>query len=196
MEQWLLDLVEHLGYVGIFVATLIESTFVPIPAEVTMIPAGMLAAKGEMNYWLALISSVLGVIAGSCINYWIGIRFGRTFLLRYGRYIFIKPSFLHKTELFFARYGRMAVFLGRLLPGIKHYIAFVAGIAQMKFQPFITYTAFGGLIWMWVILQIGYMAEKQAEHSANSLSSLELIVIAITGVTIVAWFIKTRLMRH
>ena len=65
MEHWLLELVTHLGYLGIFVATLIESTFVPIPAEVTMIPAGILAAKGELNYWLVLASATAGVWTAS-----------------------------------------------------------------------------------------------------------------------------------
>lgn len=196
MEQWLLQLVDRLGYLGIFAATLIESTFVPVPAEVTMVPAGMLAAQGELNYWAALISGAAGVLAGSIINYWVGLRFGRALLLRYGRYIFIKPDFLEKTELFFVRYGRLAVFMGRLLPGIKHYIAFVAGIARMKFAPFVTYTAFGGLIWIWILLQVGFMAERSAENGHASVSGLELVLIAITVITIVAWIVKNKLMRH
>lgn len=196
MEQWLMELVERLGYAGIFIATLIESSFVPIPAEVTMIPAGMLAFKGIFNYWLVLASATAGTIAGSLFNYWIGLQFGRKFILRYGKYIFIKHSFLDKTESFFTRYGRLAVFLGRLLPGIKHYIAFVAGIARMKFQPFITYTSLGALIWMWALLQVGYMAQRNTENGNSDLSSLELIVFAITVISLLAWWVKQRMMRH
>ncbi len=196
MEHWLLELVTHLGYLGIFVATLIESTFVPIPAEVTMIPAGILAAKGELNYWLVLASATAGVIAGSLINYWIGLRYGRALVVRYGPYVFIKPEFLGKTELFFARYGWLAVFLGRLLPGVKHYISFVAGIARMKFQPFFTYTAFGGLIWIWIILQVGFMAERSAENGNSSVSTLEMALVAVAVISLAAWIAKKKLMRH
>lgn len=195
MKEWLVELVQHFGYLGVFLATLIESTFVPIPAEFTMIPAGILAAKGHFDYWLVLLSSTLGVIAGSAINYWIGLRFGRALIIRFGPYFFIKPAILHKTERFFARYGKLAVFMGRLLPGIKHYIAFVAGIVNMKFQHFIIYSSLGGLIWMWIILQIGYMSVGKGANG-ETVDSFETILITITLVTAVVWFIKERLMRH
>ncbi|MCB2081701.1 MAG: calcium/sodium antiporter [Rickettsiales bacterium] len=196
LETLLLQLVDHFGYLGIFVATMVEGTFIPIPAEITMVPAGMLAAKGELNYWGALASGAAGVLVGSLINYWVGLRFGRAFILRFGSYIFIKPHFLQSTEVFFIRYGRMAVFMGRLLPGVKHYIAFAAGIARMKFQPFVTYTAFGGLIWVWVLLQVGFMAERSEENGNTSVSGLETILIIITIISVIFWIIKHRLMRH
>lgn len=197
MENFLLNLVEELGYLGLFVATLIESTFVPIPAEVTMIPAGMLAAQGKLWYWGVLFSATAGVIVGSILNYWIGIRFGRVLLLTYGKYIFIKPSSLDKTERFFNKYGGIAVFLGRLLPGIKHYIAFAAGIARMKFKPFIIYTAFGGLIWIWLLLQVSYMAEVNAQkNGAHDASSIEWIILAVVVISAVAWFIKEKVLKH
>lgn len=195
MESGLLEFVDKLGYVGIFLATLVESTFVPIPAEVTMVPAGMLAAQGKMDYWVALTSGSLGVVCGSMINYWIGIRFGRAMVLRYGKYVFIKSGFLVKTEIFFARYGRLAVFLGRLLPVVKHYIAFVAGLARMKFRPFVTYTAFGGVLWIWVLLQVGYMSERNS-GSGSADKSLEFIAISITVITIIALVLRAKLMKH
>ncbi len=197
MEHFLLELVKQLGYLGLFVATLIESTFIPIPAEVTMIPAGMLAAHGELSYWGILVSATAGVIVGSIINYWIGIRFGRALLLTYGKYIFLKPDSLRKTERFFAKYGGLAVFLGRLLPGIKHYIAFVAGIACMPFRPFVMFTAIGGLIWIWLLLHVSYLAELKAERDGTGdLSSLEWIVAAVVAISVVAWLLKSKLMKH
>jgi membrane protein DedA with SNARE-associated domain len=196
MEQWLMDLVDKLGYIGIFIATMVESTFVPIPAEVTVIPAGMLAAAGKINYWGALVSATAGVVVGSLLNYYIGLRFGRGLILRYGKYIFIKPEFLHKTEHFFARHGAFTVFIGRLLPGIKHYIAFVAGIAKMKLRPFLIYTSFGGLIWIWLLLQIGFMAEKQEMAGNGHITSVEMIAVAVTFITVVSWVVRSRMMKH
>jgi membrane protein DedA with SNARE-associated domain len=190
------DLVERMGYVGIFLLTTIESTFVPIPAEVTVIPAGILAAKGVMNYWLVIATSTLGVIAGSAINYWLGFHYGRKLILRYGKYVFMTPAFLEKTEKFFAKYGKLAVFLGRVLPGVKHYIAFAAGIAKMSIKPFLIYSALGGLVWMWLLVHIGYMAEINAEKGTSHFSSLEIISVAIVGVTLVALFVKQKMMKH
>lgn len=192
MEQLLIELVEHFGYLGIFIATLIESTFVPIPAEITMIPAGMLAAEGHFNYWIVLVTATAGVVAGSLINYWIGLYFGRNIIVKFGSYIFIKPQHLKKTELFFAQYGKMAVFLGRLLIGVKHYIAFAAGIARMQFKAFIVYTTLGGLVWVWLLLHIGFMAKK----NNTSIGELEIILISVAIITVVAWFIKQKFMKH
>lgn len=187
-----MKLVEHFGYLGIFIATLIESTFIPIPAEITMIPAGMLAAEGHFNYWVVLITATAGVLAGSLINYWIGLHFGRTLITKYGSYIFIKNQHLKKTELFFAQYGKLAVFLGRLLIGVKHYIAFAAGIARMQFKAFIIYTLFGGLVWIWIILHIGFIAKQ----NNTSIGELEIILISVAIVTLVAWLIKQKFMKH
>lgn len=187
-----MDLVKHLGYLGIFIATLIESTFIPVPAEITMIPAGMLAAEGYFNYWILLIISTAGVLAGSLINYWVGLRFGRSIIIKYGSYIFIKSEHLQKTEIFFAKYGKLAVFLGRLLLGVKHYIAFVAGIARMQLKPFIIYTSLGGIVWMWIILHIGFIAK----HSNASTGKLEIILSLVAIVTLITWLLKRKFMKH
>lgn len=192
------DLVESFGYLGIFLATLVESTFVPIPAEVTMLPAGMLAAQGVLNYWLVLLSSTMGVIVGSLINYLFGYYFGRNLLLKYGKYIFIKHKHIHKTERFFKKFGVLAAFSGRLLPGVRHYIAFVAGIAKMPLRPFIVATSIGGLIWMWILLEIGYVAQVRADaHGSSDVSdAMEVAVLAVVVVTGLAYFVKVRMTRH
>ncbi len=190
MEELLLHIVLKLGYFGIFIATFIESTFVPVPSEVTMIPAGMLVAKEEMSFLPDLASSTLGVIGGSCFNFWIGLRFGRRLLDRYGKYIFIQSEFLLKTERFFGNYGKMAVFAGRILPGVKHYIAFAAGIARMKFSHFMINTSAGGLVWMWLLLEVGRMAAKNAANENATIGGFETILIGIVGMTLVTWIIK------
>ena len=195
-SDWLVDLIDQLGYLGIFLSTLIESTFVPIPAEVTMIPAGMLVAEGRMDYWITLLFATLGVIAGSAINYWFGYRYGRKLILRFGKYIFIKPRHIEKTENFFTRYGAVAVFMGRLLPGVRHYIAFVAGIGAMKPRPFLIYTSMGGLIWMWVLLQVGYMSQRNAENPESHVGGLEMAVILVVVVSALAFGVQRILMRR
>ncbi len=196
LTLWLQNLVAHMGYLGIFIATMVESTFVPIPAEVTMIPAGMLAAQDKMNYWMVLLSGTGGVIAGSLLNYWIGLRYGRAMILKYGRYIMVKPRHIEKTERFFARYGTWTAFMGRLLPGVRHYIACVAGIAQMKLRVFMIYTSLGGLIWMWTLLQVGYMAQLKAKDGVVDITILETILIFCIAIGVGTFFVQRWLMRH
>lgn len=193
MDFFLVEIVKNFGYLGIFIATLIESTFVPIPAEITMIPAGMLAAEGHFNYWILLAVSTAGVAAGSLLNYWIGLRFGRAIIIKYGAYIFFKSSKLKKIELFFTKYGKFAVFLGRLLVGVKHYIAFIAGIAHMPLKTFVIYNSLGALVWMWIILHIGFMTEH---NNASFLGKLDIILISLTVVTLIGYLLKRKFMKY
>lgn len=154
--EWLVAFVEHLGILGIFIMTFLESTFVPIPSEITMIPAGYLVQQGKMDLISVLIASIMGTVGGACFNYWLARRFGRALFLRYGKYFFMTPKKLEKLENFFVRHGAISTFTGRLIPGVRHYISFPAGLAKMDLQKFIIYTALGGAIWMSILTALGY----------------------------------------
>lgn len=196
ITEFLLHIVYQLGYVGLFLATLIESTFVPIPAEVTMLPAGILVGQGKMNYALALISSTSGVVLGSGINYWVGLRFGRGFIVRYGKYFLLRASFLDKVELFFQKHGSFATFAGRLIPGVRHYIAFPAGMARMDLKKFFLYTTTGGGLWMLILLQLGYQAGKDAGEGEVKIQNLEHVFIYLALILGAIYLIRTFLMKR
>lgn len=154
--QWLVAFVEHLGVLGIFIMTFLESTFMPIPSEITMIPAGYLVQQGKMEFVSVLLASIVGTVGGAYFNYWIARHFGRGLFLRYGKYFLMTPAKLQKLESFFDKHGAISTFIGRLIPGVRHYISFPAGLAQMKRRTFIIYTALGGAIWMTVLITLGY----------------------------------------
>lgn len=154
--EFFVHFVERLGYIGIFIMTLIESTFIPIPAEVTMIPAGYLVHQGRLNGILVFLSSLAGSVGGAYINYWIARRYGRHLFTTYGKYFMLTPQKLAKIEKYFVEHGGVSVFSGRLLPGIKHYISFPAGLAQMPVKPFLFYCVISGAIWMGALLLLGY----------------------------------------
>lgn len=196
ITEFLLHIVYQLGYVGLFLATLIESTFVPIPAEVTMLPAGILVGQGKMNYALALIASTSGVVLGSGINYWVGLRFGRGFIVRYGKYFLLKAAFLDKVELFFQKHGSFATFAGRLIPGVRHYIAFPAGMARMDLKKFFLYTSTGGGLWMLILLQLGYMAGKDSEGGEVKIQNLEHVVIYLALILGAIYLVRTFLIKR
>ena len=154
--QWLVAFVEHLGVLGIFIMTFLESTFMPIPSEITMIPAGYLIQQGKMDLLSVLIASIIGTVGGAYFNYWIARKYGRGLFIRYGKYFMMTPAKLNKLESFFEKHGVISTFIGRLIPGIRHYISFPAGLAKMDLKKFIIYTALGGAIWMCVLIALGY----------------------------------------
>jgi membrane protein DedA with SNARE-associated domain len=187
--HWLVDFVHELGYFGIFVFTFIESTFVPIPAEVTMIPAGYLVQQGKLELLPVLLASIIGTVGGAYFNYWLAKHYGRNLFIRYGKYLMMTPEKLEKLERFFAKHGVISTFTGRLLPGIRHYISFPAGLARMNVNKFIGYTALGGAIWMTVLVLLGYYIGENEKLVLHYMPRIKLGVVAllVIGGVIYIW---------
>ena len=159
----ILNFVQTFGYTGIFIMTFIESTFIPIPSEFTLIPAGILIAKGELHLAPVLIFGLTGTLLGSFVNYFIAYYFGRKLFINYGKYFFLKPGQLLSLELFFNKYGVISTFFGRMLPGIKHFISFPAGLARMNLKLFTLYTLLGSFIWILFLLYLGHIINANEE---------------------------------
>lgn len=102
---WILATVHDCGYPSIFILMALESTILPLPSELVLIPAGYLAHQGQMNFWLILLASTVGSLVGASVNYAVAMRLGRPFLERWGRHFFVRPELLHKTDAFFFRHG-------------------------------------------------------------------------------------------
>ena len=186
--DWIVQTVNHWGYFGIFTAMFLESSFFPFPSEVIMIPAGYLAFKGEMNLYVAIFTGVIGSVAGALFNYWLARRYGRPFLQRYGRYLFLDERTLEKLERFFTRHGEISTFNGRLIPGIRQYISLPAGLAKMPVGRFALYTALGAGIWVTVLALLGYFLgahEDQVSHYLHNATVMALI--AVVGLSLFYW---------
>jgi membrane protein DedA with SNARE-associated domain len=153
---WILATVQDWGYTGIFVLMALESTVLPVPSELVLIPAGYLAHQGQMNFWLIVLASTLGSLAGASFNYAAAMWVGRPFLERWGRYFFVRPELLHKTDAFFVRHGAVSTFTGRLIPGIRHLISIPAGLTRMNVGAFAFYTGLGAGVWSLVLTLFGY----------------------------------------
>ena len=154
--KFIVETVGSLGYVGIFIMMFLESTVFPIPSEVVMIPAGYLAHKGEMNIYIVIILGALGSLCGALFNYYFALKFGRTFLMKYGKYFFVSHETIEKTEVFFKDHGHISTFSGRLIPGLRHYISLPAGLARMNLFVFCLYTTLGATIWVIILTILGY----------------------------------------
>jgi membrane protein DedA with SNARE-associated domain len=151
------------GYVAIFVLMAIESSFIPFPSEVIMIPAGFLAARGALSCgtpWLdgtlAVMVGLLGAMAGAYVNYFLALKLGEPFLRKYGKYFLIKPETLDRASEIFRKYGDLATFVCRLLPAIRQLISLPAGLTRMDFRRFSFFTALGAGIWTAILTGIGY----------------------------------------
>ncbi len=153
---FLVHTVGRLGYAGVILLMALESSFVPFPSEVVVPPAGYLASLGQMNIFLVILSGIVGSILGSLLNYWIASRFGRDFLLKYSKYFFINTEKFARFEMFFNTHGEITTFVGRLIPVIRQYISFPAGLVRMNLKKFIFYTGLGAAIWCTVLAYVGY----------------------------------------
>lgn len=185
------DLVGLFGYFGIFIMTFIESTFVPVPAEVTLIPAGYLIQRGDMNFFLVWFVSTCGTLCGSLFNYSIAYHFGRAILLKYGKYMFMNKERLEAMEFFMKRHGAISMFSGRLLPGVKHFISFPAGLGKMDLRIFALFTFLGGALWCLILLTLGYMIGLNEGLISKYLKQINFILF-VSIVCLVSFYIWKR----
>jgi len=184
LVKWIVESVSALGYIGIFILMFLESSFFPFPSEVVMVPAGYLASKGEMNLVVAILAGVFGSLAGAIFNYFLAKRFGRAFLVRYGRYLFLKEDSLDKLESFFEKHGEISTFSGRLIPGVRQYISLPAGLANMDLVKFSLYTTLGASIWVVILALLGYFIGENEELIKEYLSQITwglIVALLIIG---------------
>jgi len=160
---WIVATVGKLGYPGIVALMFLESSFFPFPSEVVIPPAGYLASHGEMSLVWVIVAGTLGSLLGALFNYGLAVWLGRPFLHRYGRYVGLTPRALERVEGFFRRHGEISTFVGRLVPGVRQYISFPAGLARMRLVPFCVYTCLGAGVWVVVLAAIGYFVGNNQE---------------------------------
>ncbi len=173
MVEYLLEIFLTMGYTGIVVFMLLESSFFPFPSEIVMIPAGVLAAQGHMDPWIATSMGIFGSLLGALLNYYLAVWMGKPLLHKYGKYLLMKPERLEKMEKFFYRHGEISTFTGRLIPGVRQYISFPAGLSRMHIGKFLFFTGLGAGIWVCILVWIGFVAGKQLEHiDAESVKAL------------------------
>lgn len=166
------------GFLIIFIFMAIESSFIPFPSEVVMIPAGFLAYRGELltgNVWIdgtiAILVGTAGSLTGAYINYYLALYLGRGPLYKYGKYFFLDEKTLRRAEEVFLKYGAITTFVCRLLPAIRQLISIPAGLAKMKHRPFVIYTTAGAGIWVVILTAIG----AWFGHLSGDMSYVEMV---------------------
>ncbi len=182
--HWLIEFIEALGYPGVFLMSALESTFMPIPSEATLIPAGYLIHQGVWDATTVFILAVLGTMAGSLLNYYVAKICGRYILIKYGRFFFMNEEKMAKVDDYFRTHGPISIFLGRLVFGIRHFISFPAGLARMNLAKFCIYTGLGGAIWTAVLLILGYQLGNNQELVKSLLPEIKIgcaVLVLLAG---------------
>jgi membrane protein DedA with SNARE-associated domain len=179
ITNFLLSTIGTLGYIGIFLLMFLESSFFPFPSEIVMIPAGYLAFKGDINITLTLCSGILGSLAGAWLNYILALKFGRKFILK-----IISTNKLKEFELFFIHHGDISTFIGRLIPGVRQYISFPAGLACMHKFKFSIYTILGATIWNVILVMLGYYLGNNQLLIDKYLKEIIITLLIIITITL------------
>ena len=184
----LVDLIFDWGYLGIFIMMAIESSFIPFPSEIVLVPAGYLASKDEMSITYIMMSAVSGSLVGAFVNYYLAFTLGRKFLLRYGKYFFISHEALDKMERYFKKHGHISTFSGRLVPGIRQLISIPAGLAKMNLLEFTLFTTLGAGIWALILTLLGYYIGENEALIKEYLKQITIAVVALLLVIGVIYF--------
>ena len=177
------NLILHLGYPGIFAAALIETLFPIIPSELIFPLAGYVVQSQNLGIGHAIMFGLIGSLGstiGAIIIYFLSLKVGRKVILKIGKYILINENKLHKSEVWFEKYGKIAVLLGRLAPGIRELISVPAGLSRMNLMTFILFTFIGSFLWSLCLTLIGfYLGDAWDDFSQKSSEAFHIISIII-----------------
>jgi membrane protein DedA with SNARE-associated domain len=197
LTAFIVATISTLGYGGIVLLMAIESACIPLPSEIIMPFSGYLVYTGRFNIWLVSIAGAFGCVVGSLVAYWVGMYGGRPLIEKYGKFVLVSKHDLDLADRWFDRFGEVIVFVSRLLPAIRTFIAFPAGVARMNLKKFVIYTFAGSLPWC---LGLAYVGQKLGERwdkdpRLKTLFHRFDFIIGIVIVLAAAWWIW-RHVRH
>lgn len=185
LTEWILSIMEQLGYLGIALLMFLDNVIPPIPSEIIMPSAGYAASQGQLLLSGVIIAGCIGSLIAAALLYWIGYQFNHDaifrFTDRYGKYLFIKSEDIQKSLLWFEKYGHRIVFFGRMVPAVRSLISIPAGMSRMPFWKFMFYSALGTIIWTTFLACVGfYFGENQAlMHEIFSRVGYVIITIVV-----------------
>lgn len=190
--QNIVRVVSATGYFGVGILMLFESCGIPVPSEIIMPFAGFLVALGRLDFWLAALIGALGNLLGSLLAYGIGYAGGRPLVEKYGKYLLISHHDLDLADRWFTRRGQWIVFIGRLLPVVRTYISFPAGISKMDIKKFSLFTFAGALPWCLLFTYFGVKLQNNWTVIHDKLHNLDYLVV-LGIIVLFGWYVVKHL---
>jgi membrane protein DedA with SNARE-associated domain len=195
IQEKLLTFILHYGYVGIFGSLVLGIIGLPIPDEFLMSFAGYLVAKGELNYFFTVLVASLGSITGMTISFFIGHKFGLSFIEKNGDKFHVTKAKLERLERWFNRFGKFAVTIGYFVPGIRHITAFSAGLSKWRYNTFLLYAMPGGFIWVLTFVNLGVFLKEHWRVFTESLHKYLLLTMLLMIIILGIWWIVESMTR-
>lgn len=194
LEQWVLSIMEKLGYLGIAFLMFLDNVFPPIPSEIIMPSAGYTASKGELTLIGVIMAGSAGSILAAMLLYWIGRKVPQPRLVRlierYGKYLRIQVADLDKALDWFNKHGHRIVFFGRMIPAVRSLISIPAGMSRMPFSKFMLYSTAGTVIWTSFLAYLGFHFSQNQALMSLIMQRISSIILLIVMVYIAWWAVK------
>jgi len=194
LDEWVISIMEQLGYLGIALLMFLDNIFPPIPSEVIMPSAGYVASKGELLLVGIIIAGSCGSLLAAALLYWIGRKIPQDRLLnlvdRYGKYLFIKRADVIKALKWFEHYGHRIVLLGRMVPAVRSLISIPAGMSRMPFWKFMLYSGLGTVIWTTFLACVGFYLGENQDKMHALMSNVGNMVLAIVVIIALCFVFK------
>ncbi|MAG28237.1 DedA family protein [Candidatus Pacearchaeota archaeon] len=182
-----------IGYIGTFIWMVIESSFIPWPSELLLIPQGFLVQQGKLSFFLILVAATLGSLVGALINYALAFYLGRRtvnkLISKYGKFLFLDDEKMDSVDSFFNKHGEVTTFVGRLIPGIRQLISIPAGFAKMNLFKFSIFTALGASIWSAILIYLGFLFGNNLQIIEQNFNLISLIIFFLVLLIILIYLI-------
>lgn len=187
LASFIITSISVLGYPGIVFMMAIESACIPLPSEIIMPFSGYLVFTGRFTIFDTALAGAIGCVVGSVAAYAVGKYGGRQFILKYGKYVLISHHDIELADRWFNKYGQFVVFFSRLLPVIRTFISLPAGVAQMRFIPFVVYTFIGSLPWCYLLAYIGFKLGEKWDTLGVYFHKFDIAIGGLILVMVVLW---------
>lgn len=174
----------------------LESAAIPVPSEVVMPFAGYLAYLGTFNLLIISLVGAAGCMAGSIISYFVGLKGGRPFIDKYGKYVFLNHEHLDLAEAWFKKHGDRAVFFSRLLPVLRTFISLPAGLGKYDFKKLVAFSFIGSIPWCFALAYVGFRLGPYWKNIMGFFNGLDILIVALLAFLFVKYFGKLRRHQH
>lgn len=184
LQDWVISIMQQLGYLGIALLMFLDNVFPPLPSEIIMPSAGYTASQGQLSLLGVIICGSIGSLIAAALLYWVGYKFKHEsifkFTQRYGKYIGVNGEDISKALAWFEKYGHRIVFFGRMIPAIRSLISIPAGMSHMPFYKFMLFSGLGTLIWTTFLAYIGYYFGENQALMQQIFSQVGYIILSIS----------------